>query len=75
MIVNAYLNVTPEQWEKIKNRYVERNMYHVVSNSKRKNKRCDDCSAYCTCSSYEGYCLESDGLVDGNDTCDMWHQL
>lgn len=28
MIVNAYLNVTQEQWEGIKEKYVEQNMYH-----------------------------------------------
>lgn len=46
MIVNAYLNVTQEQWEGIKEKYVEQNMYHIVSNSKRKCKRCDDCKMY-----------------------------
>lgn len=39
MIVNAYLNVTQEQWEGIKEKYVEQNMYHIVSNSKRDCKR------------------------------------
>ena len=75
MIVNAYLNVTPEEWEEIKKKYVEPNMYHIVSDSKRKKKRCDDCGAYCPCSSYEGYCLEQECLVDGNDTCEEWHEV
>ena len=73
MLVNAYLKVTPKQWEEIKEKYVESNMYHVISDSKRKNKRCDDCGAYCPCTQYEGYCLEEEGLVDGNDTCEEWH--
>lgn len=46
MIVNAYLKVTQKQWEDIKEKYVEPNMYHIVSSSKRKCKRCDGCSAY-----------------------------
>ena len=75
MLVNAYLKVTPKQWEEIKEKYVEPNMYHVVSDSKRKNKRCDDCGAYCPCSSYEGYCLDEEALVDGNGTCEMWHGM
>lgn len=74
MIVNAYLNVTPEQWEEIKEKYVEPNMYHIVSNSKRKTKRCDDCGAYCLCTSYEGYCCNVEGLVDCNGTCENWHE-
>ena len=41
MIVNAYLKVTPKQWEEIREKYVESNMYHVISDSKRKTKRCD----------------------------------
>lgn len=73
MIINAYLKVTPKQWEEIKEKYVEQNMYHIMSNSKRKNKRCDECGAYCSCTSYEGYCMEEAGLVDGNGTCEMWH--
>ena len=73
MIVNAYLKVTPKQWEEIKEKYVESNMYHIVSNSNRKNKRCDECGAYCPCSSYEGYCMEQEGLVDCNATCEDWH--
>ena len=72
MIVNAYLKVTPEQWEKIKKKYVEPNMYHVVSSSKRKNKRCDDCNMYASCTAYEGFCLETNELVCGNSTCDSW---
>lgn len=36
MIVNAYLKVTQKQWEDIKEKYVEPNMYHIVSSSKRK---------------------------------------
>lgn len=73
MLVNAYLNVTPKQWEEIKEKYVETNMYHIVSNSKRKDKRCDECGAYCPCSSYEGYCCNEECLVDGNNTCEDWH--
>lgn len=63
MIVNAYLNVTQEQWEEIK----------IVSNSKRKCKRCDDCKMYNPCSTYEGFCLETNELVDGNSTCESWY--
>lgn len=74
MIVNAYLNVTEKQWKEIKEKYVEANMYHIVSNSKRKCKRCDECAAYNACSSYEGYCLNEEGLVDGNSTCSDWHE-
>ena len=74
MIVNAYLNVTEKQWKEIKEKYVEANMYHIVSNSKRKCKRCDGCAAYNACSSYEGYCLNEEGLVDGNSTCEEWHE-
>lgn len=73
MLVNAYLNVTPKQWEEIKEKYVEPNMYHVISNSKRKNKRCDECVNYCPCTRYEGFCVSEEGLVDGNDTCEDWH--
>ena len=75
MIVNAYLKVTPKQWEEIKEKYVESNMYHILSNSKRKNKRCDDCGAYCPCSSYEGYCLEYAEVVEGSANCEAWHEL
>lgn len=74
MVVNAYLNVTQEQWEEIKKKYVEPNMYHIVSNSKRKCKRCDDCKMYNPCSTYEGFCLETNELVDGNSTCESWYQ-
>lgn len=74
MIVNAYLNVTPEQWEEIKGKYVEPNMSHVVSDSKRKTKRCDHCGSYCECTSYEGFCYMQEGLVDGNGTCEEWHE-
>lgn len=42
MIVNVYLKVTQKQWEDIKEKYVEPNMYHIISDSKRKHKRCDD---------------------------------
>lgn len=73
MIVNAYLNVTPKQWEEIKRKYVEPNMYHIVSKSKRKNKRCDECGAYRSCSSYEGYCCDEGCLVDSNSTCENWY--
>lgn len=73
MIVNAYLKVTPKQWEEIRERYVESNMYHIISDSKRKNKRCDDCGAYCPCSSYEGFCMIEEDLVDANGTCESWH--
>lgn len=73
MIVNAYLKVTPEEWNRIKDAYVEPNMYHIVSNSKRKNRRCDECNAYNSCTSYEGYCAEMEELVDGNNTCEYWH--
>ena len=76
MIVNAYLKLTPKQWEEIKKKYVEPSMcstYHIVDNTNRKNKRCDDCSAYCPCSSYEGYCLEEEVLVAGCGTCEDWH--
>ena len=73
MIVNAYLNVTQEQWKEIKEKYVESNMYHIVSNSKRKCKRCDDFKMYNPCSSYEGFCLETNELVDGNSTCESWY--
>ena len=69
MIVNAYLKVTQKQWEDIKEKYVEPNMYHIVSSSKRKCKRCDGCSAYNPCTTYEGYCAEVEGLVDRNSTC------
>lgn len=74
MIINAYLNVTEKQWKEIKEKYVEANMYHIVSNSKRKCKRCDECAAYNACSSYEGYCLNEESLVDGNSTCSDWHE-
>ena len=74
MVVNAYLNVTQEQWEEIKKKYVEPNMYHIVSNSKRKCKRCDDCKMYNPCSTYEGFWLETNELVDGNSTCESWYQ-
>ena len=73
MIVNAYLKVTQKQWEDIKEKYVEPNMYHIVSSSKRKCKRCDGCSAYNTCTTYEGSCTEVEGLVDRNSTCESWH--
>ena len=73
MIVNAYLKVTQKQWEDIKEKYVEPNMYHIVSNSKRKCERCDECSAYNPCTTYEGYCTELEGLVDRNFTCENWH--
>lgn len=73
MIVNAYLDVTPKQWEEIKKNYVAPNMYHIVKNTNRKHKRCDDCMAYCPCTSYEGYCLEEEMLVDGSGTCEDWH--
>ena len=73
MIVNAYLNVTQEQWEEIKKKYVEQNMYHIVSNSKRKCNRWDDCKMYNPCSTYEGFCLETNELVDGNFTCESWY--
>ena len=43
-------------------------MYHIVSSSKRKCKRCDGCSAYNPCTTYEGYCTEVEGLVDRNST-------
>lgn len=43
MIVNAYLNVTPKQWEEIKAKYVDSNMYHIIPNSRRKNRRCGTC--------------------------------
>jgi len=57
MIVNAYLNVTEKQWKEIKEKYVETNMYHIVSNSKRKCKRCDECAAYNAWSGYNAdYC-------------------
>ncbi len=72
MIVNAYLKVTQKQWENIKEKYVEPNMYHIVSSSKRKCKRCDGCSAYNPCTIYEGYCTEVEGLVDRNSTCESW---
>lgn len=51
----------------------EQNMYHIVSNSKRKCKRCDDCKMYNPCSTYEGFCLETNELVDGNFTCESWY--
>ena len=73
MIVNAYLKVTSKQWEEIKAKYVEPNMYHVISSSRRKCKRCDDCGPYNPCTDYEGYCFEQEGLVDGNGTCESWH--
>ena len=73
MIVNVYLKVTQKQWEDIKEKYVEPNMYHIVSDSKRKHKRCDGCSAYNPCTTYEGYCTEVEGLVDRNSTCKSWH--
>ena len=73
MIVNAYLNVTQKQWEDIKEKYAEPNMYHIVSKSKRKCKRCDECSAYNPCTTYEGYSTEVEGLVDRNSTCESWH--
>lgn len=75
MLVNAYLKVTPAQWEEIKKKYVEPNMYHIVSSSRRKNKRCDSCGAYYPCTQYEGYCDNSGGLVDGNNTCEYWHTI
>lgn len=73
MIVNAYLKVTPKQWEEIKAKYVEPNTYRIMSNSKRKCKRCEDCGAYNPCTSHEGYCLEEEGLVGKNETCEGWH--
>lgn len=73
MIVNAYLKVTPKQWEEIKAKYVDANMYHIVSDSKRKKNRCDECSAYFPCSSYEGFCQCEESLVDANGTCEDWH--
>lgn len=72
MIVNAYLKVTQKQWEDIKEKYVEPNMYHIISSSKRKCERCDECSAYNPCTTYEGYCTEVEGLVDRNFTCENW---
>ena len=74
MIINAYLKVSPKEWEEIKKKYVEPNMYHIISDSRRKCKRCDDCSSYNPCSTYEGYCFESEELVDRNGTCENWHQ-
>ena len=43
-------------------------MYHIISNSKRKCRRCDNCGAYYPCTTYEGYCMEVEGLVDKNGT-------
>ena len=74
MLINAYLNVTAKQWEEIKEKYVEPNMYHTVKTTKRVHKRCDDCGAYCPCTSYEGYCLSAEELVDACDTCSEWHE-
>lgn len=73
MIVNAYLKVSPKQWEEIKNKYVEANMYHVVENTK-KNKRCDNCQYYNRCTEYEGFCSKEEALVDAGSTCDIYYE-
>lgn len=72
MIVNAYLDITPQEWENIKKKYVKPGMYRIIKNTRREHKRCDDCHMYTSCTAYEGFCLETNDLVCGNNNCDNY---